>query len=42
MEHPFSAAHSTISAASIPVVYHDPYQYGSEGSTGDYVMQNVT
>jgi cytochrome c oxidase subunit I len=23
-----------------PVVYHDPYQYGIEGSTGDYVMQN--
>jgi cytochrome c oxidase subunit I len=22
-----------------PVVYHDPYQYGIEGSTGDYVMQ---
>jgi len=22
-----------------PVVYHDPYQYGVEGSTGDYVMQ---
>jgi cytochrome c oxidase subunit I len=21
-------------------VYHDPYQYGIEGSTGDYVMQN--
>jgi len=24
----------------IPVVYHDPYQYGIESSTGDYVMQN--
>ncbi|MCU1271883.1 MAG: Cytochrome-c oxidase [Acidobacteriaceae bacterium] len=24
----------------MPVVYHDPYQYGVEGSTGDYVMQN--
>ncbi|ABF39443.1 Cytochrome-c oxidase [Candidatus Koribacter versatilis Ellin345] len=23
-----------------PVVYHDPYQYGIEGSTGDYVMQS--
>jgi cytochrome c oxidase subunit 1 len=23
-----------------PVVYHDPYQFGIEGSTGDYVMQN--
>src|SRR3984893_15601867 len=23
-----------------PVVYHDPYQYGVESSTGDYVMQN--
>ncbi|MGH9513771.1 MAG: cytochrome c oxidase subunit I [Terriglobales bacterium] len=23
-----------------PIVYHDPYQYGIEGSTGDYVMQN--
>ncbi|HEY7354514.1 MAG TPA: cbb3-type cytochrome c oxidase subunit I [Terriglobales bacterium] len=23
----------------LPVVYHDPYQYGVEGSTGDYVMQ---
>lgn len=23
-----------------PVVYHDPYQYGVEGSTGDYVMQD--
>jgi cytochrome c oxidase subunit 1 len=22
-----------------PVVYHDPYQYGVESSTGDYVMQ---
>jgi cytochrome c oxidase subunit I len=22
-----------------PVVYHDPYQFGVEGSTGDYVMQ---
>ena len=22
-----------------PVVYHDPYQYGIESSTGDYVMQ---
>jgi len=24
---------------TIPVVYHDPYQYGVESSTGDYVMQ---
>jgi cytochrome c oxidase subunit 1 len=23
----------------LPVIYHDPYQYGIEGSTGDYVMQ---
>jgi cytochrome c oxidase subunit 1 len=23
-----------------PVVYHDPYQYGIEGSRGDYVMQD--
>ncbi|MGH9517580.1 MAG: cytochrome c oxidase subunit I [Terriglobales bacterium] len=23
-----------------PVVYHDPYQYGVESSTGDYVMQS--
>ena len=23
-----------------PLVYHDPYQYGVEGSTGDYIMQN--
>ncbi len=23
-----------------PVVYHDPYQYGVESSTGDYVMQD--
>ncbi len=23
----------------LPVVYHDPYQYGIEGETGDYVMQ---
>ena len=23
-----------------PVVYHDPYQYGVEGSSGDYVMQD--
>jgi len=23
-----------------PVVYHDPYQYGVESSTGDYLMQN--
>jgi cytochrome c oxidase subunit 1 len=22
-----------------PVVYHDPYQYGLKGSTGDFVMQ---
>jgi cytochrome c oxidase subunit 1 len=22
-----------------PVVYHDPYQYGVQSSTGDYVMQ---
>lgn len=25
---------------TLPVVYHDPYQYGIESSTGDYVMQN--
>ncbi len=25
---------------TLPVVYHDPFQYGIEGSTGDYVMQN--
>jgi cytochrome c oxidase subunit I len=24
---------------TLPVVYHDPYQYGIEGSTEDYVMQ---
>jgi cytochrome c oxidase subunit I len=24
-----------------PVVYHDPYQYGVESSTGDYVMQDA-
>jgi len=23
----------------LPVVYHDPYQYGVQGSAGDYVMQ---
>jgi cytochrome c oxidase subunit 1 len=23
----------------LPVVYHDPYQYGIEGATADYVMQ---
>jgi len=23
----------------LPVVYHDPYQYGVESSTGDYLMQ---
>jgi cytochrome c oxidase subunit I len=23
----------------LPVVYHDPYQYGVEGATTDYVMQ---
>ena len=23
----------------LPVVYHDPYQYGVEGSSGDYLMQ---
>jgi cytochrome c oxidase subunit 1 len=23
-----------------PIVYHDAYQYGIEGSSGDYVMQN--
>jgi hypothetical protein len=22
------------------VVYHDPYQFGVEGSSGDYVMQD--
>jgi hypothetical protein len=22
------------------VVYHDPYQYGVESSTGDYLMQD--
>jgi cytochrome c oxidase subunit 1 len=22
-----------------PIVYHDPYQFGVEGSTGDYIMQ---
>jgi len=26
-------------AGKHPVVYHDPYQYGVQGSTGDYVMQ---
>src|SRR5215467_12521667 len=25
---------------TLPVVYHDPYQYGIEGSSGDYVMQD--
>ena len=25
---------------TLPVVYHDAYQYGVESSTGDYVMQN--
>jgi len=24
---------------TLPVVYHDPYQYGIEGATADYVMQ---
>src|SRR6476661_3787601 len=24
---------------NLPVVYHDPFQYGVESSTGDYVMQ---
>src|SRR5437868_5574017 len=24
---------------TLPVVYHDPYQYGVEGSSGDYLMQ---
>jgi cytochrome c oxidase subunit I len=24
----------------LPVVYHDPYQYGIEGASGDFVMQN--
>ncbi len=24
----------------LPVVYHDPYQYGVEGANGDYVMQD--
>ncbi|HEX3822264.1 MAG TPA: cbb3-type cytochrome c oxidase subunit I [Candidatus Sulfotelmatobacter sp.] len=24
----------------LPTVYHDPYQYGVESSTGDYVMQD--
>jgi cytochrome c oxidase subunit 1 len=23
----------------LPVVYHDPYQYGVQSSVGDYVMQ---
>jgi cytochrome c oxidase subunit I len=26
-------------AGKHPVVYHDPYQYGVQGSSGDYVMQ---
>src|SRR6202163_3771524 len=26
-------------AGKLPVVYHDPYQYGVESSVGDYVMQ---
>ena len=26
-------------AGKHPVVYHDPYQYGVQSSTGDYVMQ---
>ena len=26
----------------LPVVYHDPYQYGVKSSTGDYVMQTST
>ena len=25
---------------TLPTVYHDPYQYGVEGSSGDYVMQD--
>jgi cytochrome c oxidase subunit 1 len=25
---------------TLPTVYHDPYQFGLEGSTGDYVMQD--
>jgi cytochrome c oxidase subunit 1 len=25
---------------TLPVVYHDPYQFGIESSTGDYVMQS--
>jgi cytochrome c oxidase subunit 1 len=25
---------------TIPAVYHDPYQYGIEGATNDYVMQD--
>ena len=24
----------------LPVVYHDPYQYGVEGANGDYIMQD--
>jgi len=24
----------------LPVVYHDPYQFGVQGSAGDYLMQN--
>ena len=27
-------------AGKLPVVYHDPYQYGIEGATNDYVMQD--
>ncbi len=27
-------------AGKLPVVYHDPYQYGVESATGDYVMQD--
>jgi hypothetical protein len=23
----------------LPIVYHDPFQYGAQSSVGDYVMQ---
>ena len=38
VEHAFPAAFDNFGGKH-PVVYHDPYQYGVQSSTGDYVMQ---
>ena len=39
MEHSFLAAAFNNFGGTFPVVYHDPYQYGVEGKSSDYIMQ---